>query len=499
MERMLSRADDIAALRLIWAVFQLQSGEGPKARTYISFPPSAEAARLGDPEYVYPWNLETLVNELLATPKAVRQPDAPELFLRPDVFASVGELTNALRALENAEDGISLEKNDVFAELHRGIQRQFEWQRGFANLPRFYRSAFLYGSGESGHYFESSMGLSPADFMLTGFALHAGADLAPVRDRASDMSLIGVTPAMREATLGRISIGFPSARARAAELRGLRRPTAYRGSVLRDFPIITVGQSGEGLAAPLPSLIIQRITSGLYLDVVNGGEAVWQGIGKRFEDYCLRYLNRMFGGYEVESESEYGSKKNRFRTPDILASRHEEIALVLECKAKRMTFEARYSEDPVADSRLGYEEIAKGIFQIWRFWSHARRGIFSRPVNPKCLGMVVTTDPWLSMAKNLEEEVTAIATQMAKEADSQITEEDRRTVAVTQIDDVEFTLQNGNAESFIRAIEEGTRGDKLGWLLCNIHKPGGLPQRPYPFAEEMSDLLPWWEARSASD
>ena len=173
------------------------------------------------------------------------------------------------------------------------------------------------------------------------------------------------------------------------------------------------------------------------------------------------------------------------------------MRLVLECTAKRMTFDAKFSNDPVADGRRGYEEIAKGVFQIWRFFSHARRGIFvERAVAPDCLGLVVTTDPWLSMAKNIEEEVFSMATKMA-ETDPQIIEQDRRRIVVTMIDDVELTLQTGDAGSFFRAIEEGTRGDKLGWLLSTIHKNMGSTERPYPFDDEIGDLLPWWGTRNS--
>lgn len=133
---MLGRGDDVAVLRLVWAVYALQSGDGTRARQHIIHSPSAERARLGDPEYVYPWNLETIVNEALATPKAVRRPDRRELHLRGDTFDTMRELANAVHALENAEEGTSLERTDVFVELHRGIQKQFEWQRGFANRAR---------------------------------------------------------------------------------------------------------------------------------------------------------------------------------------------------------------------------------------------------------------------------------------------------------------------------------------------------------------------------
>ena len=495
LERMLGRGDDVAVLRLVWAVYALQSGEGPRVRQHIVHPPSAERARLGDPEYVYPWNLETIVNEALATPKAVRRPDRRELHLRGDTFDTMRELTNAVRALENAEEGTSLEQTDVFVELHRGIQRQFEWQRGFANRARVYRSALLYGSGAAARYFEEQVGLSPSDFMLTGFALYLGSQMSPLRTRDADMSSVGITPAMRETALARIATGIAEARIRAARLRRLRRPTAYSGSVLRDHPIIAV-ESGGALLTPLPPLLLNRITAGLYLDVVGGGEAVWRGIGARFEAYCIAYMRRMMEGHDVEGEIEYGPKRNRFRTPDVLVGRGGELHLVIECKAKRMTFDARFSDDPVATARRGYEEIAKGIFQVWRFLSHARRGVFAdRAVAPDCLGMVVTTDPWLSMATNLEEEVLSIATKMA-EADPEIIEQDRRRVAVTMIDDIELTLQTGDAGSFLRAIREGTQGDKLGWLLSTIHRDMGSAERPYPFDDEIGELLPWWRTRN---
>ena len=49
---------------------------------------------------------------------------------------------------------------------------------------------------------------------------------------------------------------------------------------------------------------------------------------------------------------------------------------------------------------------------------------------------------------------------------------------------------------FLRAIEEGTRGDKLGWLLSTIHRDMGSAERPYPFDNQIGDLLPWWNTRN---
>src|SRR3546814_12301857 len=76
----------------------------------------------------------------------------------------------------------------------------------------------------------------------------------------------------------------------AARMRKGHRHTAYRPSILRDFPIIAFGEKGERLRAPIPELIMYRYTSGLYLDVVQGGSAVWTDIGPRFERCVLEYL-----------------------------------------------------------------------------------------------------------------------------------------------------------------------------------------------------------------
>jgi hypothetical protein len=167
--------------------------------------------------------------------------------------------------------------------------------------------------------------------------------------------------------------------------------------------------------------------------------------------------------------------------------------LAVECKAKRMTIDARFSDDPLADATAGYREIAKGIFQIWRFFSHARRGMIDdRAVASDCLGMVLTLDPWLSMAKRLQNEIYSMAAAMAAADDPEITADDRRRVAITLIDDVEYTLQTGNERTFVEAVREITVGDKIGWLLQSAHVKGTAAARPYPFEADVADILPWW-------
>lgn len=41
--------------------------------------------------------------------------------------------------------------------------------------------------------------------------------------------------------------------------------------------------------------------------------------------------------------------KARFRTPDVLISDTRHVVCAVECKAKRMSFEARFADDPMVE------------------------------------------------------------------------------------------------------------------------------------------------------
>jgi hypothetical protein len=470
-------------ISLISAVAAVQSGNENALHAVQDLPREAIGAELGSPHYMPFWSLETLVNELLATPKPKRLGIGYTRVLNADTFNTLRMLNSILVKLENAEDSIFLAKYDVFYEMARIAQRQFHWQRGVASAPHFYRSMLLYGTGTAREFFEASVGTGVC---MSGSLARAGLVL-----RHRDLSEVGVSPEVREAALARLVIPHAEARARAAKMRAGNRHTAYRPSILRDFPIISFGELGERLRAPIPELIMYRYTSGLYLDVVQGGSAVWTEIGRRFESYVLEYLQAMMSPYKVIGEQVYGPKKASRRTPDVLISGDAGVVAAVECKAKRMTFDARFADDPVSAATIGFDELAKGMFQIWRFFSHARRGLTGDiRVAPNCRGVIVTADSWLTMANNQAESVFTAALALA-DAEGDIEEQDRREIAFCQIDDVELALQFGTGDSFLTACNEIAAGEKKGFMLSVAHAMTRDEERPYPFSERIADLLPW--------
>ena len=494
LARILSRGVDEEVISLVSAVIAVHAGQEGALRAVRDLPREALGAELGSRFYIPPWSLETLVNELLATPKAVGVEAGTAGTLNAGLFSNLRAMHAALVKLENAEDGIFLSRRDVFHEMARIAQRQFPWQRGFLNAPHLYRSLVLYGTGSAKRYFEARSGIAISDFMRVGVYLSGALGRSDYVSRDRDLSAIGVTPAMHEAALARLAIAHRDARRLASAVTGERHHSGYRRSILRDFPILAFGDRGQRLRAPIPELVMLRCTSGLYLDVVRGGADVWTGIGRRFEAYLLEYLQAMMEPYRVSGEGIYGPRKARLRAPDILVSDERSVVMAVECKAKRMSFEARYANDPVAEAALGFAELAKGIYQLWRFLAHARLGLYGEQVvAADCQAVIVTADSWLALARHQLASVLASAHALADQ-DGTIEAIDRRGVAFCQIDDVEFVLQNGTADALISACRVVASAADEPPVLSVAQVAGLGARRAYPFTNRIGEMLPWMRA-----
>ncbi|WP_242098616.1 hypothetical protein [Sphingomonas sp. CROZ-RG-20F-R02-07] len=271
----LSLADDRAFLTMVWAVDALQNGRSEEALRHLYAVPAEDFT---DRNAVRGWELETLANEVLSNLKNPHY----RLF-DTQRWESIANLVNVLRRLENAEYGARRGNVPILREMYRIGNRQFEWQRGFFDIPQFYRHTFIYGQGDSAEYFRATHGIDIADMGLMGFALLAAFSDQPIYDRRGDLGLIGIAPDVRERVLARLTAPVADMRALATQVRANGADTAYRPSVLRRYPLISAGHGRRMLHAPLPQLIAARVTSGLFYDVVDGGGPLRADYGHRFE------------------------------------------------------------------------------------------------------------------------------------------------------------------------------------------------------------------------
>ena len=488
----LSMADDDSFIRLLWALNALQTGRADEASLFlIGYPPDSATDGILGSSAIFPWELETLANELLATQKHshYRVMDCRR-------WNKILELVNLLRALENADYGERRNELNILVEMGRIGARQFPWQRGHVGIPQLYRNAFVYGQGECAAYLHDSVGLTSADMTLVGFALLSVFHHDPAIRPARDLHLMQHFEISRDTlhrTLCRIARPLKELRHEAQILRNVDAATAYKPSILRKYPCLLVGPRNREMVAPLPDLIMDRVTNGLFYDVIGGGGRVRDEIGRRFEVYCVSLLSRMLVETRFLPEAKYPTHLGQIATPDILMLDNDgAVSLAIECKASRMSVAARFGELPAEDR--GYEEIAKGIMQLWRFFAHCRRQVAHNRLAEDAQGLILTMDEWFAGRSTVIPQIVEQAHELANSSAHEIHLEDRRPVTFCTISELEVVLSTATVASLQDAIRIGS-GDRQGWIFSILHQESEFEKtepKGYPFIGELHALLPWY-------
>lgn len=502
LNRLLGSSGDEEFVQLLWATDALQSENPEVARRYIlpkTIPDGAITTDMTSKHFIQKWEIETLANELMTVPKQRTSKNGRTRTLRWDHYDVSRQCVNWLRKLENAEYGLHKKKEHIFVEMGRIASRQFVWQIGFFNVPQFYRNAFVYGQGECEAYFAHRHGISFNRFSQIGFMLYIALRNLPVVEDSGSWKkfckTVDVTWDEVERVLAIIALPFYEAARLAKEKRGGVIHTADRPSILRQAPCLRFGNQGERIRSPLPELILERITSGVFYDVVKGSGPVRDDYGKRFEEYCFRYLADMLSGYKWEKEASYRKKPHSFMTPDVLCFSSDQLEMAFECKATRMSQQAMFGKDPLAAK--GYEDMTKAVFQLWRFFSHCRRGFASYNIAESAVGVVLTLDNWLVMAQTLQERVLKLAHEMADSKDSEIIDVDRKPIVFVTISELERTITTATESTFKEALIIANSEKYTGWRLDGIHSDlfGGVEheKREYPYKDDLKSLLPWWD------
>jgi len=497
---MLSHTEDPDTLTMLWAVHALQNGRAAAARKHLNFPPQANTSNLDSPFAVFPWDIETLVTLMMNTPKSV----SPPWMMRPmnvRQFNTAADLINLLRAAEDFDSADRVTAENVLMEMHRIAHRTFAWQRGFVNVPETYRSLFIYGQGKSEEYFEETYGLSTVDFYTVAFVYMsiffnkawtvAVDDLGffnAVRNkvrRAERLLASGIWDARRES----------SALLRRFELSAERRlPIIYQPSYLKMRPMVQVNTTVRpAFIAPLPTLLLHRATVGLFYDVIKGGTVVRNDAGARFEEYCRKSIKAHCPAFEVSPPVTYKLKKNPVETPDVILQLSGQVVAVMECKASKMTFEAQYGDNPVEEAHDGYSQIAKAIFQLWRFFSHVRRKLLDFVIAEDAPAVVLTLDAWTLMSSELRREVIAEAKLIAAQKEPEITDEDQRSPVFCPLHELDHLLLVSTEQQLLEGMKAAIRPEFDGWALLTVRETvvEKLPeQKKYAF--DPAEFIWWW-------
>lgn len=489
-------SDDEEFFQLIWATWAIQSENEEYGRNYITYPKKAATSDISSPFAAHKWRLETLLNELLSIEK--RKPTkGRKRSVNCDSFYSIAHILNMLNALEDAEDGIYLEKHDIFQEMSRIAQRQFHWQNSFLTALNIYRSAYIYGGPTAQNFFSEQYGISIDTFSLFCIWLQSQYHKSPYIHKKAISALKNQFSENIELALDIIFISHEYAREKAKGIWGPGDRVAYRRSIFREHPCVSFGKSQEYIYAPLPDLIALRASSGLFYDIVKGGSTVKKEVGYRFEKYCRDLIASSFPELSVEGSYRYGPRKYAIDSPDIIIKNSGTVEIICECKARRMSYNAKFSRSPLENWSDGYEEIAKGIFQIWRYASHHRQGIAGEiALAPNPIGLLLTLDSWTPVAHTVQKSIISLAEKMCDSSNEKIMEKDRLPIVFCQITDLEEVSVTASTSALLESLRHAANDQYSGWHIHNVHKNlfgETIERRNYPFTERIGDVLPWWE------
>jgi hypothetical protein len=514
LRKLFSRTSDEQFLQMIWAIDALRDGRPNDAARVFSFPRSALEQSMASQYRVHQWELETLVIQLMLQVGETPKVGGPVFDCSK--FESLANLVNRLRRLEDVESAVYLRSTgatfDVFDELHRIAQRTFHWQRGYFNLPQFYRFAFIYAQGKCGEYFQDRYRIPITELNFVGSVLYTHSLKLPWLNRGIVVPELGLTEDLMKKALPLLLLTVGEAREETRKIvdfmnekHGRPLPTAFQPSILRRFPLVCIKEDSQQFVAPIPEIILMRVTSGLYYDVAPGGQSLLNEANDRFEQYSGDYIDALMARFDVRRAYRYEPKKGTpFDTPDVLVRDGGRLALVIECKATKLNYLAQFAEDPFEAERKQYQQIANGVLQLWRFFSHVRRGLIEEPVDADTAAMVLTLDSFMTLNKKLKAKVIKQADALAdKEED--ITAEDRRHVIFCPIQGLEEIVSVTTEDRFLKALKAAGEKRYDGWEFRELSRDAlkddeKIEQKKFPF--ELDGLLPWWkrlgEVRGAS-
>lgn len=383
----------------------------------VEVPRSFVRARHWHEKNVLPWELETLTSELLI--------NAPEHTLPRASLRAWSYFSSTINRIKDLDAAIvreygSLYRDQVLHELFRMAHRQFPWQvRGTKDqMIRYLR---LYNHPVLRDAVVSIVGLTTDELFTIGIALNGHylkRFTAPLP--LTHRGLHAITAAKLETFLGLFSTSLDTIRQEVTAGQCLNENYFYTFNPLRARPLIVVGDpSAQELACPLPPLLLNAFTDGLYYRLVST-QGVPEALGSAFQQHIGDVLEAANTGglLSVLPETEYRVGRNRKDTVDWVV-RDRTAVLFTEVKTKRIRWEAheRLSSDDVLQEELA--KMASFVVQLYATLADFKEGRYPDEfgVAPETIYPIIVTledwhmfgDPvWKSFPTMIEEKFSAV-------------------------------------------------------------------------------------------
>ena len=275
---------------------------------------------------------------------------------------------------------------------------------------------------------------------------------------------MGISEKERDRGISIYCISLVDAKGLAIELRKKFGHVGYAPSIFRNFPCIKIG----GLViSPFVDLIFNRFTENLFYDFVGDG-GLREEFGRNFESYIFTIFNDHAGDFSIANEIKY-YKPVRL-TPDLFIVDKGNVVAAFELKSRKLSAAARFNDDPTKDAEEAYREIAKGIYQLWKYAEDSDNQTVPlgvRASNSTEL-VLLTLDDWIGRSPKVLKEIFSLANKFADEKFVSKSGHIRRAVSICTTSEIEIVLSKGPLEKLISALGASHAEKYRGWMISTV-------------------------------
>lgn len=340
--------------------------------------------------HLFPWELEVIVKELIihADPYGIRKTFEDWNYLCGAV--------NKLKSLEDSISGLYITENNVLDEIAiRLSHREFVWQRkpSMALVGRYWK---IYSHPQLAPIVLSSLGMPVETLYIITFALigvfqDKFALFYPPRIEQLKITLEDLDKFMKH-----FSLPMTQLREKLKSEQQMNDKYVYAYNSLHAYPLIqTMYEQKNAIVCPIPGLLYRRLTEGLYYELCRT-PGFDNAYGQAFQDYVGKVIHNANPTLIVQPEFGYGGRRSAEKTSDWIVY-DKETTLLVECKGKRLTFEAKSSllDDTAINEQI--EIMSKAIVQIYKTMFDFQNNRYSLPNHSDSkaiLPLVVTLEEW---------------------------------------------------------------------------------------------------------
>jgi hypothetical protein len=441
-----------------------------------------------------PWTVEQIAREIvLHSDEEARRGQS----LRK--WSSLAQIANLLRDMEGQIYSQLVGGGKIHLELMRIAHRQFVWQQHRFNWRLIIRYYKLFNIPAINAHAIDAIELTIDQIFLIGMA-YLGIFLEHPRSmRQLNVEIPGIQQQDIDRFLKVVSLRRAELARRLRSEHSLDETFAYRYSSLREFPLIVISYLGhDEVACPVPTLLLWRITTGLYY-ALKDQRGFPSAFGASFQSYVGEVLGQRMvaDSMTVLAETEYHVRNHRKDTVDWIIQEGDVAAMFVECKTKRLTWASKIGLTDLSALEQDIRKLAGAVVQVYRTIVDYRAGRYpnlayveGRQIYP----VIVTLEDWYFFGAELPGRLEA-AVRVAMEAGELpvgwIEEMPYSILSVHEFEKVSGVMNAVGVHTFVST--KMSNPDTRRWAYgtyCNDRYPAVVRGLPALFRDEFDSMFP---------